>query len=106
MNLRKDHYRTSLAAVKRSLRELVFSVIVCTEKWDLSRRRRSPRGRSRIPNHASFIRVVGYLRFFPSRKKGVGDVSKTDPSNGLSCDGSKSLILAAPRCTTCFHNHS
>jgi len=70
VNLRKDHYRTSLAAVKRSLRELVFSVIVCTEKWDLSRRRRSPRGRSRIPNHASFIRVVGYLRFSPVKRGG------------------------------------
>jgi len=79
VNLRKDHYRTSLAAVKRSLRELVFSVIVCTEKWDLSRRRRSPRGRSRIPNHASFIRVVGYLRFSPSCKKGVGGREQDRP---------------------------
>ena len=75
MNLRKDHYRTSLTVVKHCVRELVFAVRVCTEKWDSSRRRRSPRGRSRIPNFARFIASLGYLRHPPLGREARARIS-------------------------------
>ena len=89
MNLRKDHYRTSLTVVKHCVREFVFAVRVCTEKWDFSA---SGARCGAVPNPklCTFHRVVGVPA--PTRLLAGWARARTH----LLCDGSKSGFLLRP----------